>query len=381
MALATHEQFLSSLERSKRPLIVLPEHSNADEFSAAFGCAALLAKLQKPVEIATSGGGVPKSLAFMNPPVQVRGDLPNIRKLTLKLNAKQAKVDELSYNMEGDELHIHIMPKTGSWTPEDISIHTDSYRYDLIVAIGGADLESFGDLYNDYADFFFQTPIINIDHASANEHFGQINLIDINAVASSEVCHDIFKQIDQSLIDEEVATYFLTGMIYKTKSFRSPNVTPKTLKTAGELIARGARRDDIVEQLYKTRTVETLRLWGRALARLKSDPEVGMVWTLLTRQDFVKAGADEEALENIVDELIISSPDAHIAAIFYEHTDGHIAVILHAQRPHDALSLGAPFRASGTREEAMLRIKEKDIVAAERKVITHIKNQIKELTK
>ncbi|MFH1711733.1 MAG: hypothetical protein ABH846_00650 [Patescibacteria group bacterium] len=376
MALANHEQFLSTLERSQRPLIVLPEHAHADEFSAAFGCSSLISKLQKPVEIATSGGNIPKSLQFLEPPVKIRGDLPNIRKMILKLNAKSAKVDDLSYNMEGNELHIHITPKTGAWSTEDLVIDADQYRYDLIIAIGGADLESFGKLYQLYNDFFFQTPIINIDHSSANEHFGQINLVDINAVASSEVCHDIFKLIDDSLIDEEVATYFLTGMIHKTKSFRSPSVSPKTLKTAGELIARGARRDEIVEQLYKTRTVETLRLWGRALARLKSDPSVGIVWTMLTRQDFMKAGTDEAALENIIDELMISSPDAKAAAVFYEQSNGEIAVMLNAQRPYDALYLGAPFRAAGTREEALLRLKEKDIVAAERQVITHIKNQM-----
>lgn len=376
MALKIHEQFLASLERARRPLIVLGAHADADDFSSAFGVAALLAKLQKPVEIATSGGHTPKSLDFLNCPFPVRGDLPNIRKLTLHLNAKEAKVDELSYDMVDGELQIHLLPKSGHWTANDVKISTDHYRYDLIISIGASDLESLGQMYKLYSDFFFQTPIINIDHDSANEHFGQMNLVDINAVASSEVCFDLFRRIDTSLIDEEVATFFLAGMIYKTKSFRSENVTPKTLKVAGDLIASGGRRDEIVEHLYKTRTVETLRLWGRALARLKSTSDNTLVWTLLTRQDFVSAGTDEKSLENIVEELMMSSPNAKIGILFYEHKDGGIQAIVHADRPFDALYLGAPFRASGTREEAYLRLTDKDIVTAEKNVITHVKKQL-----
>ncbi len=145
---------------------------------------------------------------------------------------------------------------------------------------------------------------------------------------------------------------------------------------ASDLIARGARRDEIVQKLYKTRSMETLRLWGRALSRLKSQEKIGLVWTLLTRGDFAAAGSEEAALENIIDELLLSSPGAKIAAVFYEHSATEVRVILRAERPHDALALGAPFKASGTREEAHLVITSEDIVATERQVITHFEKMI-----
>ena len=376
MAFSTHEQFLTMLERSERPLIVLTQNPNADDFVSAFGVSALLTKLQKPVEIVSAGGRMPKAVAFLNAKTPIHEDIKHIRKMTIKLNAKAASVDELSYAMQGDELHIHILPKTGHWNPEDVKIVTDNFRYDTIIAIGGQDLESFGDIFKKYKEFFFKTPIINIDHDEKNEHFGQANLVDMSAVSCSEVCYGLFCQIDESLIDEEVATFFLTGMMFKTKSFRSERVTPRTLKVAGDLIAKGARRDQIVQNLYKTRNLETLRLWGRALARLKADKEHALVWTLLTHQDFVNAGAGEEALENIVDELIMSAPEAKIAALLFERADNTIAVLLNAKRPYDALHLGAPFRAAGTREEALLTLREKEIVEAERAVISHIQKQV-----
>ena len=376
MALKTHEQFLKLVEKARQPLIALPEQANADEFSAAFACAALLGKLGKQPQIVTSGGTAPKSLSFLKAPSEIRGDLPNLRKLTLHIQGKDTKIEELSYDMVDDELQIHLLPKTGTWKKEDVRVSTDSYRFDLIIAIGSPDIESFGEMHTKYADFFFETPIINIDHQSANEQFGQLNLVDVNAVACGEVCHDLFSEIDPSLIDEEMATYLLTGMIAKTKSFRSGAVNPKTLKVAGSLIARGARRDEIVDKLFKTRTVETLRLWGRALARLKSDTKRGIVWTMLTRQDFSAAGAHEDDLESIAEELMMSSPSARVAVIFHECRDKTIKTLLHAQKPHDAIALGAKFKAAGTREQTILHVKTDDIVEAERTVISHLQAKI-----
>ena len=379
MAYSTHEQFFTMLERSTKPIILLSHGANADDFASAFGVCALLQKLEKSVEIVSPGGNVPKSLSFIKSPVQIQGDIQNIRKLTLRVNAKNAKVDELSYNMEGEELHIHILPKSGTWTSSDVHIDTHGYKHDLIITIGAADLETFGQLFELYGDFFHQTPIINIDHNSANEHFGQVNLVDMSAVSCSEICYDTFMRIDEALVDAEIATLFLTGMIYKTHSFKTENVTPRTLKLAGDLITKGARRDEIVQKLYKTRSVETLRLWGRALARLKSDDQHHIVWTMLTQQDFINAGADSTALESIIDELLMSAPEAQIASVLYEHIDGYTTSILHARRPYDALMLGAPFRAAGTREEAKLQIRQSDIIKAERDLITHLQKTIKEL--
>ena len=194
MAYSTHEQFLTMLERSKRPLILVGANANVDDFSSAFGVASLLSKLAKPVEIVTSGGTAPKAISFLKAPAAIRGDIQNIAKLTLKVKLDRAALDELSYHKDDDaqELHIHLLPKQGHWKPEDITIETQSYKYDLLICIGGSDLEQFGEIYNSYQDFFFKTPIINIDHSGKNEHYGQANVVDMSAVACAEVCYDLF---------------------------------------------------------------------------------------------------------------------------------------------------------------------------------------------
>lgn len=378
MSLSPHEQFLHAVKRAERPLITLPELAHLDDFAAAFGLVMALKKLGKTADIVCSGGQAPEALKFLKAFQTVKGDLTNLRALTLHVNVTKAKVDELSYSVVGDELRIHVTPKNGSWGVDDVRVSTTGYRYDLIIVLGAADLKALGGLFTHYADFLYNTPIANIDHNAANEHFGQINSVDVGATSVSEVAQELLTNIDETLLDADTATAFLTGMIAKTKSFRAPNVTPKTLTAASALMNKGARRDEVVEHLFRTRSVETLRLWGRALARLKADQASGLVWTLLTRQDFANAGASEEAFGDIVSELLTTAPEARVVAIFYEHAGGYVAVHLFAERPHDALQLGSPFKASGTRERARLVPAERDIVEAERAVIGHLKRMLQQ---
>jgi nanoRNase/pAp phosphatase (c-di-AMP/oligoRNAs hydrolase) len=55
------------------------------------------------------------------------------------------------------------------------------------------------------------------------------------------VLFHLFENWNRHLIDESLATTLLAGMIAKTKSFRTPDVTPKTLSTASQSLAHAAK--------------------------------------------------------------------------------------------------------------------------------------------
>ncbi|MEK9155508.1 MAG: hypothetical protein AAB839_02555, partial [Patescibacteria group bacterium] len=269
MSLALHQQFNEALSRAKRPVIVLKAVPTIDDFAAAFSVRAFLFKMDTPCDIVTQGGRAPDALKFLPTFTDVRGDFQNINALTIRVNVDHAKVDGLSYVVEGRDLVITVTPKTGAWKNNDVRVACNDYRYDLVIVIGAPDRASLGALSTNYADFFLRTPTIAIDYGPENEHFGTVNIVDLTATSVSEVCFDIFNRLDPSLVNETTATTLLAGMMSKTKGFRTPNVTPKTLEVAQKLMEKGGKREEVVEHLYRTRSVETLRLWGRALARLK----------------------------------------------------------------------------------------------------------------
>ncbi|HBU28237.1 TPA: hypothetical protein DEB00_03955 [Candidatus Uhrbacteria bacterium] len=377
MALPRHEQTLELMKRAQRPVIVLAQGSGVDGYTTGFACQQILDQLGKTSDIVAADGPAPKTLDFLQIKERVRPTFGQLRKFVVTVDLSKAPLDELSYNVEDHKLQIYLTPKDGIWSEADIHMHTSTYRYDLILVVGAASLDALGELYTKHSEFFYETPMINIDHVAANEHYGQVNLVDITATSSAEVLVGQLGEWPSIAMTEALATTLLTGMIAKTQSFKTPTVTPKTLKRASALMRQGARREDIVDNLYRTRTVETLRLWGRALARLKNDEPTKLVWSLLSQQDFIHAGAREEDLPDVIEELIKNAPMAEVVVLLYEDHQKHICGLISTHRGMDSVELSLPFKPTGTRELARICFMNKTIVEAEKVVIESMKERIK----
>lgn len=366
---------MGAIERSKTPLLVVAEGGGADAFASALGVADFLKKMDKPVHIVSADPHAPSQYAFLNHQSHpVHPALERAVTFVIHVNTATTPLEEISYDANHEELRIFLSPREGMWGENDVKFSKTQYRHDLIVCVGAKNLAACAHLFEAHPDFFYRTPIINIDHTTHNEHFGHYNLVDVTASACGEVCHDWVSAVAPELLDEHMSTQFLAGMMAKTKGFRSPKVTPKTLQVASSLVAKGARRDEIVEHLYRTRSVETLRLWGRAMARLRSDEERGLVWSLLSAQDFVQAGAGAKSLSGIAEELMNGSPNIHAALLLYEDEQHETHAVLHSRPPHDAIVLAMPFKPAGTHEEAHLYFGKKTLPEVEKLVLGHLKS-------
>lgn len=352
MALTQVQQATELIQRSKRILIVTRQPETTDALAACVAVSLFLNKQQKAADAVIPDFDAKQAPAFLKTE-GLKTILGAVRSFEISVDVNLNPLDQLHYDVKDGRLLIDIVPKSGEWSPKDVTFRHGQDRYDLVIALDCPDVHALGSLFADHADFLYRTPILNIDRDPGNEYWGQINLVDLTAVSTTEILYRLFAEWNRNLIDEDIATALLAGMISKTQSFRTSNVTPQTLQTASELIAMGARREEIVHGLWRTRTVPTLRLWGRALSRLEQDRESGLVWTSLTRQDFIEAGADERALDGIVRELVSYAPDAKVIVIAHERQQNgrpEVKITIHVQPPHSAQELGRIFGVSGSRE-------------------------------
>lgn len=377
MALTPAQQAHEQVSRASRILVVTREHAPTDALAAAVGCGLYLKKMGKQVDVVVPGFDPDKAPAFLKTE-DVRTTVGAMRAFHITLDVSKTPLGELLYDVRDGALDITIIPKENEWRPNDVSFKSGEDRYDLVVALDAADQASLGVLAREQADFLYRTHVINVDCGATNEHWGQVNLVDLNAVSSSEILFRLFENWNRNVIDEDIATALLAGMIARTRSFRTPNVTPKTLAIASSLIGMGARREEIVTGLWRTRSIATLKLWGRALARLEQDRDRAFVWATLSQQDFVQAGAGPEGLDGVIDELIAYAPEAKTIALIYESNPGNgVCATLSCQPPNSASEIGRAFGATGTRERATACLRGVSLLEAANTVTERVRAVLK----
>ena len=380
MALNQVQQIYEAIQRSKNPLIVTKRTWSLDSICSGLAVLKLAEKLDRRADFVCESFLAHKNINFLPHIDRVSSEIQNLNKFIIKLDTSKTKINELSYGHKDDELQIYISPKKGNWSENDLKTQATPYKYDLVVAVDAPDLESMGKVHEEYADFFYKAPIINIDTNPSNEHYGQINHVDITPTSTSELVYGLYENINRSFIDEDIATLLLTGMIAKTNSFKSANITPQTLAIAGQLVSLGARREQIIQNLFRTRNISTLKLWGRALARLKDHGDTGLVWTLLSRQDFIHAGAAPQDLEDVINELMTSYPKARAVAILFEDEE-KVKTILHTEKPLNALELTRAWRGEGESTRARFALAGMSLVQAEEQIISQLRKNLEKLQK
>ncbi|OIO18235.1 hypothetical protein COV56_01815 [Candidatus Kuenenbacteria bacterium CG11_big_fil_rev_8_21_14_0_20_37_9] len=376
MALDIHQQIRELIKKSKNILVTTSAKDPGDGVCSALAFLQMLEKMNKPADAVLSSTAL-KKLGFLPGSDKAKTAASSLKKFTISLDISNNKIHEFSYDIKDNKLNIFITPEKNDFTRENITCDTSGFKYDLIIVIGSPDFESLGNIYANNTDFFYSTAVINIDTDPANEYFGQINLVDLNAVSPAEIIFNLMRTIDIKLLDYNAATQLLAGIIIKTKSFKDSRTTPKSFAIAAELIKIGAARDVIISNLYGNKKLTTLNLWGRVLARLKQDSLYKMAWSMVSQTDFEKAGAREDDLQGVVEELLSSTPNIEIVLILYETTSGQIAAELHTSQNYNALELARAFDPLGIKSRADFFLETDKLLAAEEIAINQIRKRIK----
>lgn len=374
--LDTAAQLIKLVDDCQHPLIVFGAGKNDDTAAAALALRQYLGARGKKAEVASHGFGAPSHLAFLDGVKDIRPELSHLHKFTIKVDVSKTKLETLSYDVKDGWLSVHLTPRQGAITKNNLRTLQTGYKYDLIFVLGAVDLEILGDIYFNNTDLFYRTPIVNMDNRPGNEHYGALNLVDLTATSVSEIVFRTFEQAGAST-DAKIATAILAGMIANTRSFKTPNVTPATLNLAGKLMDLGADRENIIRHLYRTKSINTLKLWGRALSVLQTDREAGLVWTTITRDDFIRSGTDKSDLNDLVIELIANSPEARIILVLFEDDSeqNKIRGLLTTDKNFDALELAKSFSPSGTKRAAEFAMLNQTLKLAEEKAVSEIKRR------
>lgn len=374
--LSLDQQIIEQVDKANRILITFGRDWKGDNVASALALKTWLEGRGKNVDVVAEKPPAATSFSFLPGYSLISHDLDNVRRFIISLNLNNAAVDQVEYRLEKNSLDFIVSPKDGFFTPADISSRSSGFRYTLIFVLGTADLESLGAIYDRDTEFFFKTPIINIDHNPANENFGQVNLVNVKAVSVTEILYDLMINA-KMMINEDLATCLLTGLITETKSFKTANITPHALTIASKLVTYGGRREEIINSLYRSRQLNVLKLWGRVLTGLKEGAHGNLVWSVIKKSDFTETGTEPNHLSDIIDELIINMPKAQLITLIYEGETATQAII-HSVRNLNALELTSAFNSTGSRNLATLTINQ-PLLEASQNLITALESKVQEI--
>jgi phosphoesterase RecJ-like protein len=294
MALYPKQQALQLIEYSTKILVVGHCNPDGDSLGSTLALYFVLKKLGKDVT-AASIGKITEAYNFLPSLDILVKDFGESRNLIISLDTEVNKVDKLSYNIKDHKLNIIITPEKGLIDPKNVKFSHGNLAYDLIIVLDCSELSQLDLLYENNKDLFTDNPVINIDHHPTNKYFGKVNVVDPEASSTSEILVSLIESLGPNLIDANIATYLLTGLVFDTWSFQNTNTTPKSMTVAAQLYASGARKEEITRYVLKAKPVATLKLWGRILANIQEDKSHRLVWSKVSYKELEESQVGEES--------------------------------------------------------------------------------------
>ncbi len=142
-------------------------------------------------------------------------------------------------------------------------------------------------------------PSVCFDHHPTNSKFSTVNIIVPDASSTCEILLDFAEGVSWTL-NSDIATSLLTGVYTDTGGLVHSNTKAYVYRTVAKLLRAGARQQLIVQQVFRSAKISTLRLWGRVLEKISITPEGGAI-SALTEGDFRATGADYSELTGAID--------------------------------------------------------------------------------
>jgi phosphoesterase RecJ-like protein len=201
------------------------------------------------------------------------------------------------------------------------------------------------------------TKSINIDHHESNDYFATVNIVEPKAASTTQILYSLYQKWGFE-IDEKIATCLMTGLYFDTGSFRHNNTTPEVMKISSDLLKLGANIKAISKNLFKTNSINKLKLWGRTLSNIRRNQR-NIITSAITKEDYEICKTESKDLEGVVDYLN-AVPDSKFCILLSEDQKGGVKASLRTQSEKlDLSKIAEVFGGGGHKMASGFRIEGK----------------------
>lgn len=290
------KQIVDKIKDSTNVLVALSASPSVDQLSAALGVTLAINKIDKHAT-AVFSGDIPAAIEFLEPEKTFENSVASLQDFIIALDKEKA--DHLRYKVEGDMVKIFITPYRTTIDEHDLEFSQGDYNVDFVLTIGVKTKDDLDAALRSHGQILEDAVVASID-LDEGAGLGSMSWGDKNASSYCEMAASLVKDLktDESLLDEQIATALLTGIVAATDRFSNAKTSSRVMTAAAELMTAGANQQLIAVQLKSADEIsddtDESKPGTQEATPEASQPEVGANGELAISHEY-KGDVDEVA--------------------------------------------------------------------------------------
>lgn len=237
------------LREANNVLVTVSNNPSVDQLAAAIGITLVLNKLNKHAT-AVFSGAVPSTLEFLQPEKTIEKNTDSLRDFIIALD--KSKADKLRYKVEDTFVKIFITPYHTSLSDKDLEFSQGDFNVDVVLALGVQKREDLDQAITAHGRILHDAAVICVNNQKTAD-IGNVNWLDQEASSLCEMLVGLIEPLqgEQAILDSQIATALLTGLVAETERFSNERTTPHTMNTSALLMKAGANQQLVATKLQE----------------------------------------------------------------------------------------------------------------------------------
>jgi nanoRNase/pAp phosphatase (c-di-AMP/oligoRNAs hydrolase) len=238
------DQLAEKIKSANNILVAVSRNPSVDQLAALLGLGLALNKLGKHCA-AVFSGNIPPAIKFLEPEKVIEKTTDSLQDFIIALDKNKA--DKLRYKVEDNIVKIFITPYRTSISDEDLEFSQGDFNVDLVIALGVKNQEDLDEAITAHGRILHDATVASIN-SSPDGGLGSINWHE-QASSLSELVAEVAQMMSQDILDEQIATALLTGIVAETNRFSNERTSSQTMSISASLMAAGANQQLVATKL------------------------------------------------------------------------------------------------------------------------------------
>lgn len=239
------QQVVDRIKQANNILVTVSANPSVDQLAACVGLTIMLNELGKHAT-AVFSGAVPSTIEFLQPEKTLEKNTDSLRDFIIALD--KSKADKLRYKVEDKAVKIFITPYRTSIGEKDLEFSQGDFNVDVVVCLGVHEQKDLDQAITSHGRILHDATVIGVNTTAGN-NVATLNWQNSQASSLSEMVASLVDGFDKKVLDTQIATALLTGVVAETDRFSNGKTSPDTMKVSAQLMAEGANQQLVATKL------------------------------------------------------------------------------------------------------------------------------------